>query len=92
MAAGAVPVTTGASALVTTVADGGVLVKGRPRSWFYRRRFVRACVELLTDDERWRDLVSRGRTRALREYAPATVVDKLLAAVDRARQSERIRG
>lgn len=86
MAAGAVPVTTGAYALVTTVADGGVLVKGRPRSWFYRRRFVRACVDLLTDDDRWRDLASRGRARALGEYAPARIADKLIDAAHRARR------
>jgi glycosyltransferase involved in cell wall biosynthesis len=85
MAAGAVPVTTGAYALVTTVADGGVLVRGRPRSWLYRRRFARACIELLTDDARWRGLAMQGRALALREYGPGRVVDALLDAVDRAR-------
>lgn len=84
MAAGAVPVTTRDFALVTTVGDGGVLVRGRPRSWFYRRRFVRACVELLTDDERWRAFATRGRRRALESYAPARVLDRLLAAAARA--------
>lgn len=88
MAAGAVPVTTRAYALTTTVGDAGVLIKGRPRSWFYRRRFVRACVELLTDDVRWRALASRGRARALREYAPPRVVEKLLDAADRARRRQ----
>ena len=88
MAAGAVPVTTRAYALTTTVADAGVLVNGRPRSWFYRRRFVRACVELLTDDVRWRALAARGRTRALREYAPQRVLDKVLDAAARARSRQ----
>ena len=44
MAAGAVPVTTNAFALTTTVGDAGMLIEGRPRSWFYRRRFVNAVV------------------------------------------------
>lgn len=78
MAAGAVPVTTRDYALVTTVGDSGVLVGGRPRSWFYRRRFVRACVELLTNDARRRELSARGRARALERYAPAVVLDHIL--------------
>jgi len=76
---------------VTTVADGGVLVPGRPRSWFYRRRFVRACVELLTDENRWRELASRGRARALREYAPARIAAKLIDAAHRASVSRQVR-
>ena len=51
MAAGAVPVTTNNYALRTTVGDSGSLVSGRPRSWFYRRAFVKAAVRLLTDDQ-----------------------------------------
>ncbi len=53
MAAGAVPVTTNAFALTTTVGRAGVLIDGRPRSWFYRRRFVNAAVALLGDDQHW---------------------------------------
>jgi len=75
-----ISVTTRDYALVTTIGDGGVLVGGRPRSWFYRRRFVRACIELLTDDGRWRDLSARGRARALERYAPAVVLDHILHA------------
>ncbi|HEX9365353.1 MAG TPA: glycosyltransferase [Vicinamibacterales bacterium] len=82
MAAGAVPVTTGRYALVQTVADGGVLIDGHPRSWLYRRRFVRACVELLTDDARWRAYVERGRSRALSEFAPGHVLDRMLQALE----------
>jgi len=85
MAAGAVPVTTRAFALTTTVGDGGVLLNGRPRSWFYRRTFVRACIELLSDDGRWRELATRGHTRALREFAPQRVADALLNAAGRRR-------
>jgi glycosyltransferase involved in cell wall biosynthesis len=82
MAAGAVPVTTRRYALVTTVGDGGVLIGGHPRGWLYRRRFVRACVELLTDDAAWEAVASRGRSRALRDYAPGRVLDRLIEAVD----------
>jgi glycosyltransferase involved in cell wall biosynthesis len=80
MAAGAVPVTTRRYALVTTVADGGILLSGRPRGWLYRRRFVGACVRLLTDDAEWASYAARGRERAHREYSPAAVLDRILAA------------
>jgi hypothetical protein len=82
MAAGAVPVTTGRYALVQTVGDGGVLIGGHPRGWLYRRRFVRACAELLTDDARWQAYVERGRSRALRDFAPGHVLDRVLQALD----------
>ena len=87
MAAGAVPVTTRRYALVTTVADGGTLIGGHPRGWLYRRRFVRACVELLTDDAAWSELATRGRTRAVRDYAPGRVLDGVVEAVEQARGS-----
>jgi glycosyltransferase involved in cell wall biosynthesis len=82
MAAGAVPVTTGRYALVQTVRDGGVLIGGHPRSWLYRRRFVRACVRLLTDDARWGEYMERGRSRALRDFAPGYVLDRILKALE----------
>jgi hypothetical protein len=84
MAAGAVPVTTARYAMVQTVGDGGVLIKGHPRSWLYRRRFVRACVDLLTDDRRRQAYVERGRTRVLREFAPGEVLDRMLGALESA--------
>jgi hypothetical protein len=80
MAAGAVPVTTGRYALVQTIADSGVLINGHPRGWLYRRRFVRACVELLTNDQRWREYADRGRLRALRDFAASRVLDRVLEA------------
>ena len=82
MAAGAVPVTTGRYALVETVGEGGVLIKGHPRSWLYRRRFVRACVELLTDDGRRNGYVERGRARVLGQFAPGHVLDRMLGALE----------
>jgi glycosyltransferase involved in cell wall biosynthesis len=80
MAAGAVPVTTNAFALTTTVGASGALIDGRPRSWFYRRKFVNAASRLLTDDQYWRD-----RSRACRNHARSwdvgVVADQFLALV-----------
>lgn len=82
MAAGAVPVTTNAFALTTTVGDAGVLIDGRPRSWFYRRRFVKAAVRLLTDDVYWRERSTACRDRA-RSWDANAVADQFLALVAR---------
>jgi glycosyltransferase involved in cell wall biosynthesis len=81
MAAGAVPVTTNAFALTTTVGDAGVLIDGRPRSWFYRRRFVKAVTELLSDDEKWlsRSRACRGRAQ---DYGAATVAERFLSGIE----------
>ena len=83
MAAGAVPLTTNAFALSTTVGDAGVLIDGRPRSWFYRRRFVNAAVALLTDDRDWleRSHACRARAKAYGSTAIATQFLALLAPV-----------
>lgn len=80
MAAGAVPVTTNAFALQTTVGDAGVLIDGRPRSWFYRRRFVKAAAALLTDDRQWRERSQACRRRA-ETYSSAAVAERFLGVV-----------
>lgn len=80
MAAGAVPVTTNAFALTTTVGDAGILIDGRPRSWFYRRRFIKAVTALLSDDGHWLQRSRDCRSRA-REYGSATVAERFLSAV-----------
>lgn len=80
MAAGTVPVTTDGFALTTTVADAGVLIKGRPRSWLYRRRFVNAAVKLLTDDAEWSRRSEACRARA-RTYGAVAVADRFLALI-----------
>ena len=80
MAAGTVPVTTNAFALPTTVGDAGVLIDGRPRSWFYRRRFVNAAVALLSDDRYWLDRSNACRARA-RAYDSQAVAAQFLAVV-----------
>lgn len=81
MAAGAVPVTTADFALTTTVGDAGVLVKGRPRSWFYRRAFVKAVVRLLREDAHWLQRSSACRQHAAM-WGAAAVADRLLALVE----------
>ena len=80
MAAGTVPVTTNAFALTTTVGDAGVLIAGRPRSWFYRRRFVRAVATLLTDDVHWQERSRACRIRA-QSYGASAVADEFLRLI-----------
>lgn len=80
MAAGAVPVTTNAFALTTTVGDAGALVDGRPRSWFYRRRFVKAAIALLDDDRYWLERSRQCRTRA-QSYGSQAVAAQFLGLV-----------
>jgi glycosyltransferase involved in cell wall biosynthesis len=80
MAAGTVPVTTDGFALTTTVGQAGVLVKGRPRSWFYRRNFVQAAVKLLTDDAYWRDRSAACRKHA-QSWDASVVADRFLTIV-----------
>jgi glycosyltransferase involved in cell wall biosynthesis len=80
MAAGAVPVATNAFALTTTVGGAGVLIDGRPRSWFYRRRFVNAAVALLTDEQHWRERSRACRSHA-QSYGATAVAEQFLALV-----------
>lgn len=82
MAAGAVPVTTNAFALMTTVDDAGVLINGRPRSWFYRRRFISVVTALLVDNQQWRERSAACRERA-QAYGAAAVADEFLANIGR---------
>ena len=87
MAAGTVPVTTNAFALTTTVGDAGVLINGRPRSWFYRRAFVKAAVRLLSDDGHWSERSAACRRHA-RSWDANVVADQFLALVARAAEKQ----
>ena len=73
MAAGAVP-------LSTTVGEAGVLIDGRPRSWFYRRRFVNAAAALLTDDRHWLERSHACRACA-KAYGSTAIATQFLALV-----------
>jgi hypothetical protein len=67
-AAGCGVITTGLGALPETVGEAGVCIPGDPRTAAYKRAFVDACVELLTNDERWKEMSERALART-RDYA-----------------------
>lgn len=79
LVSGAVPVTTKDFALVETVGDCGVLVRGRPEEFLYRYLFVRAAVRLLTNDRHWLAMARRARADGLARFAPRTVCERILA-------------
>jgi hypothetical protein len=72
-AAGCAVVTSDRGALPETVADAGICIPGDPRSGAYQRAFVAACVELLTNDERWLAMSERARARAGACYSWPTI-------------------
>jgi len=67
-AAGCAVVTTRLGALTETVGEAGVCIPGDPRSKPYQRAFVEACVELLTDDDRWQAVSAAALERSWRHY------------------------
>jgi glycosyltransferase involved in cell wall biosynthesis len=69
-AAGAVPVTSALAALNETVLDGrtGALIQGKAGSFFYNRKFIKAVVDLLGSEEKWRALSDAGKSRMLSSY------------------------
>lgn len=79
LASGAVPVTTKDFALIETVGDRGVLIKGQPDEFLYRYLFVRAAVRLLTNDRHWLAMARRARADGLQRFAPRTVCERILA-------------
>lgn len=79
LVSGAVPVTTKDFALVETVGDRGVLIKGQPDGFLFRYLFVRAAVRLLTNDRHWLAMARRARADGLSRFAPRTVCERILA-------------
>lgn len=79
MAAGAVPVTTRAFALRTTVGEHGVLIAGHPGGWLYQRAFARAVTRLLEDETEWRARSQACRQHVRRRYHPSQVAARLMA-------------
>jgi glycosyltransferase involved in cell wall biosynthesis len=63
MAAGAVPVSTAAFALTTTIGDCGILLPSRPGEPDYDRGFIRGVTRLLKDGQFHAEMALRGRTR-----------------------------
>jgi hypothetical protein len=84
LVAGAVPVTTGNFALLETVGDRGVLIRGRPGGFLYRHWFARAAVRLLTDDRHWLAMARRARADGLHRFAPRSVCERILAVAHEA--------
>jgi glycosyltransferase involved in cell wall biosynthesis/Tfp pilus assembly protein PilF len=74
-AAGCVVVTSAFGALAETVGDAGICVPGDPRSAEYQQAFVDACVELLTDDERWQGLSARALARTWTGYTWPSIAE-----------------
>jgi glycosyltransferase involved in cell wall biosynthesis len=78
MAAGAVPVTSDAFALSTTVGAAGVLIPGQPGGgrrraiprWLYGRRFVKAVTQLLSNQDYWQRKSSECRSTAENRFSP----------------------
>jgi glycosyltransferase involved in cell wall biosynthesis len=68
MAAGAVPVSTAAFALTTTIADCGILLPGRPGEPDYDRDFVRGVTRLLKHGPFHAGMARRGRVRVASWY------------------------
>ncbi|MBI4266122.1 MAG: tetratricopeptide repeat protein [Acidobacteria bacterium] len=75
-AAGCAVVTSALGALPETVGDAGLCIPGDPHSAVYRRTFVDACVELLTNDDRWQALSDRALARAWTGYTWPTIAEE----------------
>jgi len=81
IAAGAVPVTTNAFALTTTVADSGVLINGIPGDEAYDAAFVSSVVRLLEDEGYRRDFALKGRQRAFANYTWERIAEQFEALI-----------
>ncbi len=79
MAAGAVPVTTEAFALPTTVGDAGILIPGSPGECGYDDAFVAGVTRLLTDPIWYCELAVRGRQRVATRFTWEHVADRFEA-------------
>ena len=65
-------------ALKESVADGetGVLIPGDPQEEAYQRAFVKAALDLLSDDARWRQMSEAGRRRIEERYQWAQIAEE----------------
>jgi glycosyltransferase involved in cell wall biosynthesis len=75
-AAGCAVVTSAFGALAETIGDAGICVQGDPRGAAYQQAFVDACVELLTDDERWQDMSARALARTWPDYTWPSIAEE----------------
>ena len=68
-AAGCVVVTSARGALPETVGDAGICIPGDSRNVAYQAAFVAECVDLLTNEARWRSMSERASARARTLFA-----------------------
>jgi glycosyltransferase involved in cell wall biosynthesis len=83
LAAGCPVVSSAAGALPETVQDGGLLVPGTPGTPQYSAAFLQAADQLLSNENLWREVSERARTRASNEFGWDHAADRfeaLLAA------------
>ena len=86
MAAGAVPVTSDAFALHTTVGPAGVLIRGHPGGgrrraplrWWYLKRFTNETVRLLQDERYYRRKAAESRQHVEVSFSPARWYEQFL--------------
>lgn len=64
MAAGCVPLSSKLGALPETIGDAGVLIEGHPSEASYVQKFLKSCLDLLTNEEKFSELSQKGRARA----------------------------
>jgi glycosyltransferase involved in cell wall biosynthesis len=72
-AAGCAVVTSALGALPQTVGDGGICIPDETHSAAYQDAFVAACVALLKDDARWRQMSGAALARTWTDYTWAAI-------------------
>ena len=72
-AAGCPVLTSAVGALPETVGEGSLCLHGDPRSSAYRRAFIDAAIDLLTDDERWATFSRRACQRSVPHFSWAAI-------------------
>jgi len=75
-AAGCAVVTSALGALPETVGRAGICIPGDPRSAAYQDAFVQACVTLLTDEARWREMSESAVAQASARYSWPAIAER----------------
>ncbi|MDE3155860.1 MAG: glycosyltransferase [Acidobacteriota bacterium] len=78
-AAGCAVVTSALGALPETVGPAGICIPGDPHLPAYQQAFVDACVQLLTDDERWGEMSRCALARSWQDYDWPAIADRWAA-------------
>jgi len=85
LAAGVPVISSQLGAIPETVNHGetGILVPGEPNSNDFNQAFVKAVIDLLTDDEKWQRLSKNARQRAKRFYSWKKIATEWQGEIDR---------